>query len=52
MPGRGRMPGGFGLGPNGDCVCPKCGAKMSHQRGTPCYQIKCPKCGSQMIRSN
>ena len=25
--GGGRQPGGFGLGPAGDCVCPKCGKK-------------------------
>jgi electron transport complex protein RnfB len=49
--GRGRMKG-FGLGPGGECMCtdPKCGHAMSHQRGTPCYQIKCPKCGSPMTR--
>ena len=48
--GRGRQPGGFGLGPSGFCVCPKCGEKTPHQRGIPCYQIKCPKCGTQMTR--
>lgn len=52
MPGRGRMPGGFGLGPSGECICPKCGAKMPHQRGTPCNQLKCPKCGALMTRGN
>ena len=25
---RGRQPGGFGLGPDGECVCPKCGEKL------------------------
>ena len=50
--GRGRQPGGFGLGPSGDCVCPKCNARTSHQRGAPCYEQKCPKCGSQMTRTN
>ena len=51
--GRGRAgQGGFGAGPGGYCVCtnPKCGYKMPHQAGTPCYQLKCPKCGSPMIR--
>ena len=48
--GRGRQPGGFGLGPSGNCVCPKCGKKVSHQRGVPCYEHKCPDCGTQMTR--
>jgi len=47
--GRGRM-GGFGLGPGGECVCPNCGARAPHPRGTPCYQMKCPKCGAAMTR--
>ncbi|UZE94087.1 MAG: hypothetical protein IB618_00730 [Candidatus Pacearchaeota archaeon] len=47
--GRGRM-GGFAAGPGGECVCPKCGYRMSHQIGIPCYQQKCPKCGSAMTR--
>ena len=48
--GRGRQPGGFGLGPSGFCVCPKCGEKVPHKRGTPCYEQKCPKCGGPLIR--
>jgi len=47
--GRGRM-GGRGLSVGGECVCPNCGHRVTHQRGTPCYEIKCPKCGSQMTR--
>jgi predicted amidophosphoribosyltransferase len=46
---RGRM-GGFALGPDGECVCPKCGNKIPHQRGIPCYQHKCPNCGTPMTR--
>ncbi len=50
--GRGRQPAGFGMGPNGRCVCtnPDCGNKIIHKRGVPCYQEKCPKCGSPMTR--
>jgi hypothetical protein len=47
----GRMGGNRpGLGPGGDCVCPSCGARAPHQRGTPCYNMSCPKCGAKMIR--
>lgn len=46
-PGRG---GGFAAGPGGNCVCPSCRHKQTHERGTPCYQIKCPKCGATMTR--
>jgi len=49
--GRGRQPGGFGLGPGGDCICPVCNTRAPHQRGVPCYQQKCPKCGSAMTRA-
>ena len=49
--GRGRQGGNRpGAGPEGQCVCPGCGEKISHQAGVPCYQVKCPKCGQQMIR--
>jgi predicted DNA-binding protein (UPF0251 family) len=50
MQGRGRMGGGFAAGPSGECVCTKCGNKVPHQRGVPCYQMKCPKCGAPMTR--
>ena len=47
--GRGRM-GGQAAGPVGECACPKCGNKVSHQRGLPCFERKCPKCGAMMTR--
>ena len=48
--GRGQQPRGRGLGPEGICVCPKCGNKVPHQRGIPCTQMDCSKCGSKMFR--
>ena len=47
--GGGRM-GGRSLGPGGDCVCPNCGKRVSHQAGTPCFNINCPACGTKMAR--
>lgn len=48
----GRMSGNRpGAGPTGDCVCPGCGEKVSHQRGMPCYELSCPKCGAKMRRA-
>lgn len=54
--GRGRGPG-KGLGQGGsrrgaggvaECICPKCGHKEPHKRGTPCTEVKCPKCSTPM----
>ncbi len=47
--GMGRNKGGA-FGPGGDCVCPKCGEKVTHQRGLKCTEIKCPKCGNRLVR--
>jgi len=33
-----------------NCICPKCGLVMPHQRGIPCFQTKCPQCSSPMAR--
>jgi len=50
--GRGRMGGNRpGAGPEGACVCPSCGKKIEHQRGTPCYNLNCPQCGTKMVRA-
>ena len=45
--GRGRR---GNAGPGGDCVCPSCGTKVTHQAGTPCASINCPKCGIRLVR--
>jgi len=37
-------------GSNGDCVCPKCGYSVPHERGTPCSTLKCPSCNINLER--
>ncbi len=37
-------------GPDGFCVCPKCGLKKRHERGIPCSQVRCPACQISMTR--
>jgi len=39
-----------GAGPDGVCVCPKCGHQVPHTVGVPCYTVACPKCGTTMLR--
>ncbi|HKJ69714.1 MAG TPA: hypothetical protein VKA68_17290 [bacterium] len=39
-----------GLGPAGQCLCPRCGATIPHRRGTRCQEVSCPSCGSKMLR--
>lgn len=39
-----------GKGPEGYCICPKCGYKQEHKRGVPCSTIKCPKCRTNLTR--
>ena len=40
----------YGLGPSGNCICPKCNYETAHLRGTPCQKRICPKCGAKMLR--
>lgn len=40
----------IGRGPDGKCVCPKCGYSVSHERGVPCGNLKCPKCNVNLER--
>ncbi len=48
-----RGPKGTGImGPGGDCICPKCGKKASHEFGVPCRQVRCPECGAVMVRED
>jgi electron transport complex protein RnfB len=55
--GRGRGGGagsgggrGQGFGPQGECICPRCGTTKVHQAGVPCVQEQCPQCGASMVR--
>jgi len=44
------IPEAEGKGPEGYCVCQKCGYKVKHERGIPCSTIKCPKCKINLAR--
>lgn len=51
MAGRGRLSGAkAGAGPSGFCVCPECGYRVRHTRGSPCMNRTCRKCGSSLTR--
>lgn len=39
-----------GRGPDGRCVCPRCGYSVPHERGVPCSTLKCPKCNLSLER--
>ncbi len=51
---RGRFKGEIeeatGRGPDGYCVCPKCGYKIPHERGVPCSTLQCPNCKINLER--
>jgi hypothetical protein len=48
--GPGRLGGAKAAGPGGHCVCTRCGHRVKHQIGKPCYELRCPKCDSAMTR--
>ncbi len=39
-----------GKGPDGYCICEKCGYKTPHQRDIPCSTLKCPTCNINFKR--
>jgi cation diffusion facilitator family transporter len=39
-----------GKGPDGNCVCPKCGYSAPHEKGIPCSTLKCPNCNINLER--
>lgn len=39
-----------GQGPDGFCICGKCGYRAPHERGAPCSGLKCPHCGNSLRR--
>ena len=41
-------PNNYGTG--GNCICPKCGEIVQHQKGVPCMDTNCPKCNARMVR--
>jgi predicted Fe-Mo cluster-binding NifX family protein len=47
----GRMSGPFAAGPQGRCVCARCGHEEPHRRGAPCIRQRCPECGAVMRRA-
>jgi Zn-finger nucleic acid-binding protein len=38
------------MGADGFCICPKCGEKIAHRRGTPCQEERCPRCEVRLLR--
>ena len=37
-------------GPEGFCICLRCGRREAHEPGIPCRNRKCPQCGAILIR--
>ncbi|MFO7611398.1 MAG: DUF5320 domain-containing protein [Clostridia bacterium] len=42
--------GAAAAGPDGYCICPKCGEKSAHHTGSPCTSMMCSHCGTPMAR--
>ena len=42
--------GAQGKGPEGYCKCSKCGYRIKHERGAPCFKLKCPNCNINLKR--
>ncbi len=42
----------YTMGSRGQCICPKCETKVTHQPGIPCLETQCPKCGAKMLREH
>ena len=38
------------MGVGGNCICPKCEARVPHEQGVPCQEARCPGCGTKMLR--
>jgi cation diffusion facilitator family transporter len=47
---RGKIKEAQGAGPEGHCICEKCGYKTKHERGIPCSTLKCPRCKINLKR--
>lgn len=38
------------MGPEGDCICPKCETRLPHREGIRCQDERCPRCGAKLLR--
>lgn len=38
------------IGPPEHCVCGRCGYRVQHTPGMPCYKMVCPTCGITLRR--
>jgi len=37
------------MGPIGECICPKCEARITHRQGVPCQEERCVACGAKKM---
>jgi cation diffusion facilitator family transporter len=44
------IPAGQNKGPEGRCVCSKCGSEIPHTKGIPCSTLQCSKCKINLER--